>query len=1234
MADRELRIRLNVSNPEVLRKLELLKQGAEVNLKLANPELLTTLEDLTKDGKRINLVVDSSSALQSLKALEDKFKRMQELSVISVKVDETDIQGTLKNIQQKMVDSLDYATRTAATRLVAGGYTPENISSALGGTKPGVPYVQGGAEDIIRAAEKLVEAAKGVSRSGADFKRNSEEAAKTVQAQQKLAAEVRESALKGDIARERFLGDFPLIGRGKQETDARIAARLQNQGASSKLIQETLGTDVKRFSFDRLKDLGEKEITELGFAFLSGGGGFGSLARLGGGLAGAASPLGAGGIFLGSALGEIAYEKVSGIFDILVGGVERLTEAGLAFQESVLAISAVLQLTSPIEGVGGIKLSAGEQVAAQRARAEDIQKSARKRLLPLGIAGQAESTIVSAVAEGSGLRGFNLNSEEIAQLSERLGSAAAVVSPSLLNNPSQLRRDITDIVLGLPQAGRTALGAPLRSILSKTNAATSKEEFKEAFKDLDAFKDTLRTSDLAPVQLNRIQGSLGGTATALGTLGLETVGPGLKGLANSLEKIAGPVQKIADKLTDTVKTNNVARKLERERVRELFGPNFGFDPEGDATDAIDSVTAGLGSGRLFANYLTSVIAKATTPDFDKRVQDRIKGTNTQLSTSPLGQGDNLLTATGISPEEIASAGADLKLDPARRAAAAAEAVRLASGEKASAENPTDIIGKIDIRNKAIDAVIAEESQFRLSGLSGKELELSQSRRAAQRRANAAFQDIDFLSENRGIEGQNRQLDNAKDNQRQRLAIALAQGLGNVTTSGDLALQRGLRAQGRISSFDTAGRALAETDAIKSQTVELAKSLNEFKKEFAEKALSLTPEQRSTIEKGIKEAEDTIKEAATRFADSFVRAQFAALDKLSLGVDTQTIGGRDFRLNAQREKTFAELRVAGVASGQAESFANLQRDRGILNNQLGDAAALRGLNRAENQEFIRQGQAEIQRSNLDLQARDLPNKFAELAIKTEELALNMEEAAASAKEFKASAELRQLGREGTALSAIKKLSELDPFAANSLAVDAAFKSSNIDFSAALSGGDSKGFEARLARAQAEKAVRDLTLGQEADARQEKLFDIRSRRADIAQSRLPGEFTKLVNESNQIELSRLSALQAEEDARVNLASQRLGVFQRFAGTKEGERVLGDIKSTGSAEVLGIDPTVLESIQSNSKIQIDAANKANKDLGKIAESLTPENIKKALTTALTEKGLSGSEIKEAIDGVFKGP
>src|SRR5690606_13698702 len=131
--------------------------------------------------------------------------------------------------------------------------------------------------------------------------------------------------------------------------------------------------------------------------------------------------------------------------------------------------------------------------------------------------------------------------------------------------------------------------------------------------------------------------------------------------------------------------------------------------------------------------------------------------------------------------------------------------------------------KIDIRNKAIEALNAQDRQFSLTGSIGKELEISQAERASLRRSNAAVQNIESLAANRGTEGQNRILANTADEQRQLLASALSQRLSTVGLSGDLALQRGLGAQNRLSSFDVVGRANAGTDAIRDQAAALSKS---------------------------------------------------------------------------------------------------------------------------------------------------------------------------------------------------------------------------------------------------------------------------------------------------------------------------------------------------------------------------------------------------------------------------
>lgn len=248
---------------------------------------------------------------------------------------------------------------------------------------------------------------------------------------------------------------------------------------------------------DRLRD--PETAREIGFAALFGHGIFGKIAGVSGALLGGS--IGKGGAFLGAATSDV-------IFEGLIRNIERLkdvflsiTNAGLTFEESILGISSILQATSTVTGPGGAPVPISDQLQFQESRARDIQLQARKGLLPLGIGGETEASLVQGIITGFAQKGIQLNPDQIATLSKRLGGAIQAQRPDLLNNVNRLRLELEDAIAN--PSRRTALTPVLRAFAPGLGKATSGEDAIRLTQGLEAFPTALTNNTTNAVQALR-----------------------------------------------------------------------------------------------------------------------------------------------------------------------------------------------------------------------------------------------------------------------------------------------------------------------------------------------------------------------------------------------------------------------------------------------------------------------------------------------------------------------------------------------------------------------------------------------------------------------------------------------------------------------------------------------------------------------------------------------------------
>jgi len=293
---------------------------------------------------------------------------------------------------------------------------------------------------------------------------------------------------------------------------------------NKKFDTKQLANEEKRVA--QLRELGQSAA----LGALQGQGALSVGGSLLGSLVGSAAPGGAAfGGLVGGALGASAERTIESITRAL----EKAAEAGLSFETSILGISSVLQATTRVSGPGGEALALGDQLSFQQGQARSIQKLARTKLLPLGISGDKESTLVQSIISGAAQRGIQLTPEQAATLAERLGGAIQSQRPELLGNSGQLRRDVEDLFSGAPQ--NTVLKTLTKGFAPGLGKATSAEDLIKRSEGLASFPETLRSSTTNPVvAAQKLNSAVDNLNTTVGDAYVTSLIPATNELAKAL----------------------------------------------------------------------------------------------------------------------------------------------------------------------------------------------------------------------------------------------------------------------------------------------------------------------------------------------------------------------------------------------------------------------------------------------------------------------------------------------------------------------------------------------------------------------------------------------------------------------------------------------------------------------------------------------------------------------------
>ena len=568
MADQEIiNVLLKLENPQVLDRVERLK-SEQFQIKFSGSLDQGIKDILAIKDRKISVTADVQGAINSIKGIETSLKSLQGLKEIKLNLT-GNVSADLDKIQKKLLELQAIAVAPQLTQL---GKVQNNNPKTLQGGADSINQAQGlkSIQDEFGRALNVLRAQavnpnrqvsndtiqRTVSESTAVYNPGQIQSPRVVTYGDQTQLTAKQSAARRKEAefqkQDKLAQDQADFKRGIELANAQT-----REEAIANYRRNIRGVPDGPFSPINGKELQEKRqqeiaaqalagrtasrkelgglLTELGLGAISGGGG--GLLRLGGsllgGLAGAAIP---GGAILGSQIGGALGEGTAKSLEAVASSLEDVTKAGIEFQKTIVALTGVFQANTDVVGADGQKLSVADQVKFNSQQAKQIQKSARSALLPLGIGGEAEATLVQGLVSGFSQRGIILSADQTKTVSSRLGAAIVALAPQILQNPNQERKDVEDIAANSPNAKRTTLGVALKSIAPDLfRPLATGDEIVKATARLEQFVQAIKNSDQATVQLLRVSGALDKLRTTAGDSFLQGLQPGLKSLADALD---------------------------------------------------------------------------------------------------------------------------------------------------------------------------------------------------------------------------------------------------------------------------------------------------------------------------------------------------------------------------------------------------------------------------------------------------------------------------------------------------------------------------------------------------------------------------------------------------------------------------------------------------------------------------------------------------------------------------
>jgi hypothetical protein len=699
MAETEvLNILLNIANPELFERIESLKSknftmNITGNLDKGLQELIAIR------GKNIEITANAANAINALKGVEASFKSVQELANIKVRIDPKDVQGTIKSIQ-------DQITRLeASAKNIQIGSNPETVRQLLadpnlgralssqsfsGQTNINPADIQRRIDQIIEQdTRKVIRDSLGASlgkttqeftsTGGLDsiaFARqqrlaNQNETERKEQEElnrlqiDKLRREQREQRIAG-LRQQAFIEADP-FQTGNQVPLELVRQKItaSQDEAFRQQVEIAKRNEVEQKAQQRASSLRQIGLsTALGA--LQGQGALGITGSFLGATAGAFSG-NPENTLIGGQIGGAVGQFAATSFEKVAQALTHAAEAGIQFESSLLGISSILQANTVVSGPGGEALSTQEQLQIQSQEARQIQQSARAKLLPIGIAGEKEATLIQAIIAGASQRGIQLDASQAATVAERLGGAIQAQRPELLQNTSQVRRDVEDLLSGLPN--RTVLGSLVKGFAPGIGEATTAEDLIRRTEGLKSFPESLRNSDNPLVALNQFNATLDNLNVAIGDKLITTLAPALKEFTKvisdpELTKAVGTLtQNISNLVAGIIKTAaNLAEKT--GKVINAAGPETTGAISGAGTGAATGALAlakfgilpalggavvggilGAGQGQLSGLQSQTQQINETNKTLEAQLEERRN--KAQIAASPEGRIKALLEGTGV-----------------------------------------------------------------------------------------------------------------------------------------------------------------------------------------------------------------------------------------------------------------------------------------------------------------------------------------------------------------------------------------------------------------------------------------------------------------------------------------------------------------------------------------------------------------------------------------------------------
>lgn len=240
----------------------------------------------------------------------------------------------------------------------------------------------------------------------------------------------------------------------------------------------------------------------------------------------------------GSLIGANVAAATIAVFEKIADSLGKAVRAGAEYERAVTGITGIFQATSEVIDKDGNPVDIRTALGFQRQRAEKIQAASQRALLPLGISGEAASALTKSYASGLAQRGIAPDEKSSEIVIRRLGAAIQTLQPELANDANALQRTVEDIIGGSPQAQRTELGSAIKGLAPGlfSGGAKTQEDIVKATAALEQLVIAIKNNDTASVQWQKALGSLQLAQQELGKGILEGIAPGLKALAEELNK--------------------------------------------------------------------------------------------------------------------------------------------------------------------------------------------------------------------------------------------------------------------------------------------------------------------------------------------------------------------------------------------------------------------------------------------------------------------------------------------------------------------------------------------------------------------------------------------------------------------------------------------------------------------------------------------------------------------------